>query len=176
MIIKPGYQGIVFELPDDAIIADVGYGHDPIQHGTYYIDRDTGISPDRPDGRHAARVPRDKMIMADVERGIPLPDKSCDFVVASHILEHMNDPAAFCRELERIGKAGYIETPGLIVELINNRPEHKWYVTKWRNTLYVIRHTRIPYNIPKIFPVLVIMYLFRNTCLHWTGKIKVRVI
>ena len=32
-------------------------------------------------------------------------------MIASHIAEHVDDPDAFCRELARASKAGYIETP-----------------------------------------------------------------
>ena len=96
MRIKPGYAGIVIQLPDNSIIADIGYGIDPVKGATYYIDRDQGESPDRA-GECAAYVSPEKFIQADVENGIPLPDHSCDFVVASHIIEHLENPVAFCK-------------------------------------------------------------------------------
>jgi len=46
-------------------------------------------------------------------------DKAFDFVIASHILEHMADPETFLKELQRIGKAGYIETPNAIFERLH---------------------------------------------------------
>lgn len=174
MIIKPGYAGIVYEVPEDTIIADIGFGHDPIVGGTYYIDRDLGASPDRA-GRTAAPVPKERFIQADVSQGIPLPDKSCDLVIASHIVEHLEDPGGFCTELSRIGKAGYIETPGIIQELIDNKAVHKWYVTKIGNTLYFIRKPgfiKSEWSIPLVFPVRVLLYLFRQTCYHWTDEVK----
>jgi hypothetical protein len=39
MIIKPGYAGMSFELPDDAIIADIGSGHNPLPQATYCIEK-----------------------------------------------------------------------------------------------------------------------------------------
>lgn len=173
MILKPGYNGIVIELPDDAIVADIGFGHDPVRGATYYIDRDLGETEDR-GGRKAALVPREKFIQADVSKGIPLPDKSCDMVIASHIAEHMDDPIKFCEEMSRVGKAGYIETPGIVQELVNNKPIHKWYVTKFRSRLYFIRKQGVftnKWKLPLVLPVVVLLYLFRNTCYHWTDRI-----
>lgn len=137
ILIKPGYARVFFELPDDSIIADIGFGHDPVRGATYYIDRDLDVSPDR-QNRKAAWVPEDKFIQADVSKGIPLPDKSCDFVVASHILEHMDDPEALCKELMRIGKAGYIEFPSVITELTNSNAVHKWMQIVVGNTIIFI--------------------------------------
>lgn len=176
MIIKPGYAGITFELPDNSIIADIGFGHDPVRGATYYIDRDLDESPDR-GGRFAAEVPKDLFIAADVEQGIPLPDKCCDFVVASHIAEHMSDPEYFCKELSRIGKAGYIETPGVFQELREPRVVHNWFVTKYGNNLVFVRKPFVKeWLVPLWFPVKTLLYLFRQTCYHWTGEIKCVVI
>ena len=178
--IKPGYNGIVIELPSNAIVADIGFGGDPVKDATYYIDIDLGESKHR-NGEVAAIVPKEKFIQCDVNKqDIPLGDKSCDFVVASHIAEHVEDPERFCHDLERIGKSGYIETPGLVRELMHNHPFHLWWVTKWKGTLYFIkkpsRFTRSEWELPSRFPFVVLYYLFRNTCYRWEGDIKRRVI
>jgi len=61
----------------------------------------------------------------------PYKDKEFDFVVAGHIAEHVEDPAAFIAELMRIGKRGYIEVPTpLFDNLVIGNPEvHHWWVT-----------------------------------------------
>jgi len=41
----------------------------------------------------------------------PFEDKEFDFVAATHIAEHVPDPAKFFAELQRISHRGYIETP-----------------------------------------------------------------
>jgi|GEM_PF-1465887 len=38
-------------------------------------------------------------------------DKEFDFVVCSHVLEDVRDPIFVCAQIQRVGKAGYIETP-----------------------------------------------------------------
>ena len=50
--------------------------------------------------------------------GPPLPfdDDSFDFVVCSHVLEDIRDPLRVCREMVRVGKAGYVEVPSREIE------------------------------------------------------------
>ena len=173
--IKPGYNGIVIELPSDAIVADIGFGGDPVKGATYYVDRDLIESLHRM-GEIAAEVPKDRFIQCDVdEQEIPIPAKSCDFVVASHIAEHVRDPEHFCSNLERIGKAGYIETPGLVQELLQNYQIHLWWVAKVGDTIIFIKKPHFAlcheWKIPCVFPISIVYYLFRNTCYHWVGSI-----
>jgi ubiquinone/menaquinone biosynthesis C-methylase UbiE len=132
-------------------------------------------------GEIAAEVPKDRFIQCDVdEQEIPIPAKSCDFVVASHIAEHVEDPEHFCWDLERIGKAGYIETPGLVQELLHNFSMHPWWVTKVGKTLIFIKKPGFvvdhEWSVPCRFPFNVLYYLFRNTCYHWKEAINVVVI
>ena len=42
---------------------------------------------------------------------LPFKDKEFDYVILSHVLEHVPEPLKFKKEIERIGKAGYIELP-----------------------------------------------------------------
>lgn len=77
-----------------------------------------------------------KFITCDVEKSLPFEDKHFDFVVASHILEHVIDPANFLNQIMKIGKEGYIEIPTpLFDNLIDGKTEptnpygHKWWIT-----------------------------------------------
>ncbi len=42
---------------------------------------------------------------------LPFKDKEFDYVILSHVLEHVPEPFHLKKEIERIGKAGYIELP-----------------------------------------------------------------
>ena len=42
---------------------------------------------------------------------LPFGDNEFDFVIASHVLEHVNDPTKFLIEVSRVAKQGYIEAP-----------------------------------------------------------------
>ena len=64
----------------------------------------------------------------------PFKDKEFDFVIARHILEHVEKPFDFCKELSRISKRGYIEVPTPFADNLVDGPHfekygHKWWVT-----------------------------------------------
>jgi ubiquinone/menaquinone biosynthesis C-methylase UbiE len=67
-------------------------------------------------------------VLAFAEK-LPFKDKAFDFVIASHVLEHSDDPAKFLDEIQRVSKAGYIEVPDAFMERINPYPDHRLEIT-----------------------------------------------
>ena len=47
---------------------------------------------------------------------LPFEDKSVDFIYCRHTLEDIYNPIWACKEIARVAKAGYIETPSPIAE------------------------------------------------------------
>jgi hypothetical protein len=86
------------------------------------------VVADRED--HSLRYPH-KTFHQCLASETPFQDKEFDFVIASHIAEHVLNPEAFLKELMRIGKRGYIEIPTPLFDnlIIYNRVEHHWWVT-----------------------------------------------
>lgn len=127
--------------PDDLVL-DVGSGHNPNPRSDIlcdrYIEDDTerggSIKLDRP------------LVVADAHN-LPFKDKVFDYVIASHIIEHMDDPARFCSELQRVSKRGFIASPTELAEHTFYWSFHKWYVNKIGNKL--ILHPKV--NVPNIF-------------------------
>jgi SAM-dependent methyltransferase len=68
---------------------------------------------------------------------MPFRDKAFDFVITFHVLEHVPDPAAFLQELQRVGKAGYIETPNAIFERLVPYDIHLLEIMNINNTLMI---------------------------------------
>lgn len=48
---------------------------------------------------------------------IPYEDNYFDFVYCRHVLEDLDDPSWLCKEIQRVGKAGYFETPSPLSEM-----------------------------------------------------------
>jgi uncharacterized protein YbaR (Trm112 family) len=127
--------------PNDLVL-DVGSGHNPHPRSDVlcdrYIDDDTerggSIRVDRP------------LIVGD-GHNLPFKDKAFDYVIASHIIEHMDDPARFCSELMRVAKRGFIASPTELAEHMFYWSFHKWYVNKIGNKL--ILHPKV--NVPNMF-------------------------
>lgn len=128
--------------PNDLVL-DVGSGHNPNPRSDILCDR--YIEDDTERGGHL-RVDR-PLIVAD-GHNLPFKDKAFDYVIASHIIEHMDDPERFCQELARVSKRGFIASPTELAEHMFFWPFHKWYVNKLGNRL--ILHPKPP-GTPNVF-------------------------
>ena len=65
-----------------------------------------------------------------VEKKLPFKDQEFDFVVASHVMEHVDDIEFFISELERVSKKGYIELPTMLEDnlVFENKKDHLWHM------------------------------------------------
>ncbi len=54
----------------------------------------------------------------------PFADKEFDYVVCSHVLEHVENLEFFLSEIQRVSKKGYFEFPTVYYDYIYNFPEH----------------------------------------------------
>src|SRR5262249_44327019 len=101
------------------LVLDVGAGSCPYPRSDVLLERYV-----KSDHRCGASLVSDRpTVFADALR-MPFKAKAFDFVIASHILEHIKSPEAFLSELTRVGKAGYIETPNIFLERLSPYPIH----------------------------------------------------
>ena len=54
----------------------------------------------------------------------PFRDHEFDYVICSHVLEHVDDPEAFLGELGRVAARGYLEYPTIHYDYLYNFKEH----------------------------------------------------
>jgi ubiquinone/menaquinone biosynthesis C-methylase UbiE len=73
---------------------------------------------------------QDKRFVRLTEKKLPFKDKEFDFVVASHVMEHVEDVDFFIKELERVSKKGYIELPTKLEDnlVFENKKDHLWHM------------------------------------------------
>ena len=64
------------------------------------------------------------------EKKLPFKDNEFDFVIASHVMEHVEDVEFFIKELERVSKKGYIELPTMLEDnlVFENKKDHLWHM------------------------------------------------
>ena len=105
-------------------VLEIGSGDNPNPRSDILCDRYITTSHERAGG-FTIRIDR-PMVVADGMR-LPFPDQSFDYVITSHIFEHMDDPVGFAREIMRVGKAGFIEVPSAISERVFGWNFHHWY-------------------------------------------------
>ena len=72
---------------------------------------------------------KNKKFVQIKEKKLPFKDKEFDFVIASHVIEHVDDFEFFIKELERISSKGYIELPSRLGDnlVFENRNDHIWW-------------------------------------------------
>ena len=60
---------------------------------------------------------------------LPFEDKEFDFVIASHVIEHIDNFEFFIKELQRISSKGYIELPSRLGDnlVFENKNDHIWW-------------------------------------------------
>tara|TARA_B100000787_G_scaffold162431_1_gene143148 strand:+ start:25 stop:636 length:612 start_codon:yes stop_codon:yes gene_type:complete len=64
------------------------------------------------------------------DKKLPFKDSEFDFVIASHVMEHVEDVEFFIKELERVSKKGYIELPTMLEDnlVFENKKDHLWHM------------------------------------------------
>ena len=94
-------------LPPDAKVLEIGPGFVPFPKATQFVDY-----------RELPNIPADKIKYIDLaSQPLPFADKEFDFIYCRHVLEDMYNPFFLILEMNRVGKAGYIELPSPMAEL-----------------------------------------------------------
>ena len=109
---------------------------------------------------------------------LPFKDNEFDFVIASHVMEHVKDLKFFIGELERISKKGYIELPTKLEDnlVFENKKDHIWHMDFDDDNLKLLISKKVQYIEP-IITVSTIQRLRDNFKaslvfeLYWENKI-----
>ena len=170
------------------LVLDVGSGDKPSWRADVLLDGYPGEEhAAQRSGTHAARVDR-PLFVADAGN-MPFADKTFDFVICSHVLEHVLDPAAVVAELSRVARAGYIEVPLAASSKILDFPSHLWWCRQDADGTLVLTAKTEPWHDREVHDHLratgvdrPLNDLLNNRLFHhhlisvpWTGSVAVRV-
>lgn len=136
-------------------------------------------------------IPGTTEVIEDLDELATIPDDAFDFVACSHVLEKTQDPARVLRELMRVGRAGYVEspTPGKAT-FLNLVANHRHAVTLSGGVIHVREYA--PYELrgvgsellvhmrrkpstarEKAFSALMTLRAERlNTMMHWVDDFE----
>ncbi|MBD2125281.1 methyltransferase domain-containing protein [Microcoleus sp. FACHB-1] len=91
---------------ESSLVVEIGPGHIPFALATEFVDWQTSPSLA---GKtiHCLDINNDPL---------PYEDKCVDFIYCRHTLEDLYNPFWLCKEMSRVAKAGYIETPSPVAE------------------------------------------------------------
>tara|TARA_B100000963_G_scaffold302788_1_gene275828 strand:- start:5793 stop:6434 length:642 start_codon:yes stop_codon:yes gene_type:complete len=110
---------------------------------------------------------------------LPFEDKEFDFVIASHVIEHVRDVKTFLSELERVSSKGYIELPTILEDnlVFENKNDHIWHTEFDDDEKKINISSKLQY----IEPILTVsssknfMKVFRQSLileLYWENSIE----
>jgi hypothetical protein len=105
---------MMLRIAPDARVLEVGAGDSPSPRSDVLVD--FALDPRERAGGGIKRDDR-PLVLAQGE-SLPFRDKSFDYVIAFHVLEHSAHPERFLCELQRVASAGYIETPSFWSERV----------------------------------------------------------
>lgn len=114
------------------LVLEVGSGGNPYFRANVLLD-----AYEETRERHWEPLVADRPTVLGFVEKLPFKDKTFDFVIASHVLEHSTDPEAFLNELQRVAKAGYIEVPDAFMERINPYIDHRLEITIRNDSLLI---------------------------------------
>jgi len=99
-------------------VADIGCGYSAHKNATVIADI-----------QDLSDFYKEKNFVKIDEKKLPFKNKEFDFVIASHVIEHVEDFEFFIKELERISSKGYIELPTRLADnlVFENKNDHIWW-------------------------------------------------
>ena len=99
-------------------ILDIGCGHRANVYATVIADI-----------QDLSHLYKEKNFVKITDKKLPFKDREFDFIIASHVIEHVHDFEFFINELERISSRGYIELPTRLGDnlVFENKNDHVWW-------------------------------------------------
>ena len=117
-----------------------------------------------------------------IDKKLPFNDKEFDFVIASHVMEHVEDVEFFIKELERTSKQGYIELPTMLEDnlVFENRKDHLWHMDfdDVENKILISKKVQYIEPILTVASINRLNKFFRNSLvleLFWKGTIDYKI-
>jgi hypothetical protein len=106
-------------------VLEIGPGADPHPRSNVLLELDYRTEAERSaQFGHAGKLITDKKIVYYDGNKIPFNDKEFDYVICSHVLEHIEDVPGFLSEIFRITNKGYFEYPLIYYEYLYNFNVH----------------------------------------------------
>ena len=98
-------------------VLDIGCGYTPNEYATTICDV-----------QDLSNFYKDKYFIKLSGNVLPFKSNEFDFVIASHVIEHVKDVKTFINELSRISSKGYIELPTILEDnlVFENKKDHIW--------------------------------------------------
>lgn len=125
------------------LVLDVGSGNAPHPRADVLAEKYLADDTNRIGGQKMLAVA--PTVACDAE-ALPFADDTFDYVVCSHLIEHVDRPDRVLSELSRVGKAGYIECPRQEYDKLDSPWYHRWFAKVEDGTLVLKQKDRAEFD------------------------------
>jgi predicted SAM-dependent methyltransferase len=119
-------------------VLEVGPGGTPFHRSNVLLEKIFDDEEARKQRGHVSALTTDKEIVYYEGNRFPFEDNEFDYVICSHVLEHIpsNEIVSFVYELVRVAKKGYLEFPTIYYEYLYNFNVHVTLLNYKKGILY----------------------------------------
>ena len=153
-------------------ILDIGCGYSANKYATVVCDL-----------QDLSNFYKDKKFIKLNSNILPFKDDEFDFVISSHVMEHVNNISFFIKELERISSKGYIELPTMLEDnlVFENKKDHLWHMEfdDVNNQLLISKKIQFIEPVLTVSTAKKFQKYFRQSLvieLFWENKIEFKII
>lgn len=127
---------IVSILPTDKVL-EIGPGATPYYRSDVFLEKNFASENDLiAQSGLVGLLKTDKPVFTYDGDVFPFKDKEFDYVVCSHVLEHVDDVDKFLSEVQRVGKKGYLEFPTIYYDYLYNFTVHTQFLLYSDNVIH----------------------------------------
>jgi SAM-dependent methyltransferase len=105
-------------------VLEIGPGGNPHHRSDIFLEHRFSDEEAHEQRGHTPKIKIKKPVVFYNGGKFPFDDKAFDYIICSHVIEHVPDIEGFCAELFRVGRKGYIEFPTLYYEYLYNFSVH----------------------------------------------------
>jgi len=138
------FENLIRSIPPHARVLDVGPGGTPHPRANVLLERNFDAPEAAAQRGHVPMAPSDKEIVYFDGGRFPFADGAFDYVICSHVLEHVEDVPAFVGELTRVAPRGYLEFPTILYEYLYNFRVHRNFLLHTGGEIRWMRKTATP--------------------------------
>jgi ubiquinone/menaquinone biosynthesis C-methylase UbiE len=114
--------------PNDLVL-EVGPGANPFRKSDILLEKKFSDEIEaRSQRADKGKIKTNKQIVLFDGEKFPFKDKTFDYIICSHVLEHVDNVESFVSEITRVGKKGYLEYPTIYYDYIYNFNIHKSFL------------------------------------------------
>ena len=128
----------IHSIGDGDRVLEVGPGSSPYHRSDVLLEKKFDNAEAKAQRGHTNDLKTNKTIVYYDGPGFPFKDYEFDYVICSHVLEHIPEDEIdfFLKELQRVARKGYLEYPTVYYEYLYNFKVHKTLLNYKDNTLF----------------------------------------